>query len=121
MLFRSDYAGAETEYRAVLERDRDHLDAQVALGAALRGQGDHAGARRAYQAVLDDNPNHPAALFNMAVLMAEFLDQRPQSRELFQRFLRVAPSSGRHREMAEQFLRDIPDPNAPAPGDGGAS
>ena len=71
--------------------------------------------------LLDDNPNHPAALFNMAVLMAEFLDQRPQSRELFQRFLRVAPSSGRHREMAEQYLRDIPDPNAPAPGDGGAS
>ena len=55
--------------------------------------------------------------------MAEFLDQRPQSRELFERFLRVAPSSGRHREMAEQYLRDIPDPNAgrPSAPEGGAS
>ena len=59
--------------------------------------------------------DHAAALFNMGVLLAEFLDQRPQARDLFERFLRVAPSSGEHREMAEQYLRDIPGPDAPPP------
>ena len=118
LLHAGDFAGAETEYRAVIAQDADDVDAHVALGAALRGQGNHREARREYDRALEENPNHPAALFNMGVLLAEFLDQRPQARELFERFLRVAPSSGEHREMAEQYLRDIPDPNAPAPAGG---
>ena len=47
--------------------------------------------------------------------LAEFLDDRPKARDLFQRYLRVAPSSGEHREMAEQYVRDIEPPAAAAP------
>jgi tetratricopeptide (TPR) repeat protein len=108
LLRAGDYRGAETEYRAVLAVDEEHIDARVALGVALRGLGQHPQARREYDRVLETTPNHPAALFNLAVLMAEFLDQRPQSREYFERFLRVAPSDSPQREMAERYLQEIP-------------
>lgn len=115
LLHAGDFAGARTEYEAVLEEDADNLDARVALAAALRGQDEHARARRELEAVLEENENHPAALFNLGVLMAEFLDERPGARALFERFLRVAPSTGEHRVMAEQYLQDIPAPGAPQP------
>ncbi|MFK7991820.1 MAG: tetratricopeptide repeat protein [Sandaracinaceae bacterium] len=115
LLHAGDFAGARAEYEAVLEEDADNLDARVALAAALRGQDEHARARRELEAVLEENENHPAALFNLGVLMAEFLDERPGARTLFERFLRVAPSTGEHRVMAEQYLQDIPAPGAPQP------
>jgi tetratricopeptide (TPR) repeat protein len=108
LLQAGDWAGASSQFEAVLAIDRGDLDARVALGICLRGQGDHRQARRAYEQVLDESPNHPAALFNLAVLRAEFLNQRPQSRELFERFLRVAPSDAPQREMAQRYLQEIP-------------
>jgi len=108
LLLAGDWMGATTHFEAVLSIDDDDLDARVALGICQRGQGNHRQARRAYERVLDDAPNHPAALFNLAVLKAEFLNQRPQSRELFERFLRVAPSDVPQREMAERYLQEIP-------------
>ena len=114
LLRAGDYSGATTEYRAVLALDEDNLEARVALGAALRGQGEHRDARREYDRVLEAAPNHPAALFNLAVLLAEFLDERPRARELFDHFLRVAPSDVPQREIAERYLREIPAPAAPA-------
>ena len=113
LLHAGDWAGAIEQYRAVLRQDDDHLDARVALGAALRGQGEHRAARREYERVLDANENHPAALFNLGVLFAEFLDRRDRARPYFERFVRVAPSSGPQAEMAQQYLRDIPAPDAP--------
>ncbi|MBZ0116958.1 MAG: tetratricopeptide repeat protein, partial [Sandaracinaceae bacterium] len=95
-------------------------DARVALGVALRGQGNHREARREYERVLEQNPNHPAALFNLGVLLAEFLEQRPQARELFERFLRVAPS-GTHQQAAQRYLQEIPAPAAPRARQGGSS
>jgi tetratricopeptide (TPR) repeat protein len=108
LLQAGDWEGAAAQFEAVLDIDDDDLDARVALGICHRGQGDHRRARRAYERVLDDAPNHPAALFNLGVLKAEFLNQRPASRELFERFLRVAPSDAPQREMAERYLREIP-------------
>jgi len=114
LLHSGDYEGAAAEYQAVLEIDPENLDARVALGAAYRGAGEHQRARREYRRVRERAPNHPAALFNLGVLRADFLNQRPQSRELFQHFLRVAPSNVPQREVAERYLREIP-----APGGGG--
>jgi tetratricopeptide (TPR) repeat protein len=104
--------GIDLEYEAVLEIDPDHVDARVALGIALRGQGEHRKARRHYKRVLDLRPNHPDALFNLAVLQAEFLDKRTESRQLFQRFLEAAPSNHDKRERAERYLKEIPAPEA---------
>jgi tetratricopeptide (TPR) repeat protein len=116
LLHAGDYAGAATEYRAVLERDPDDVEARVALGICLRGQGEHQAAMREYEAALERAPSHPGALFDAAVLRAEFLDQRPQSIELFQRFLAVAPGGVAQRELAERYVREITaEQNAPPP------
>ncbi|MDQ3036422.1 MAG: hypothetical protein M3Y87_28750, partial [Myxococcota bacterium] len=69
-------------------------------------------ARREYEQVLEAAPNHPAALFNLAIVLAEFLDERPRARELFVRFLEVAPSGGAPRETAQRYLTEIPAPAA---------
>lgn len=116
LLHAGDYAGAATEYRAVLEHDADDVEARVALAICLRGQGDHRGAQREYEAALERAPSHAAALFDYAVLRAEFLDQRPQSIELFRRFLDVAPGGLAQREVAERYVREITaEQNAPPP------
>ncbi len=101
LLRAGDYPGAEAEYRAVLEHDADNLDARVCLGAALRGRGEHRAARREYEAVLEAQPNHAAAIFNLGVLLAEFLDDRPGALERFRRYLELAPSGAPERETAE--------------------
>ncbi len=107
LLHAGDYAGAALHYQAVLDADSDNLDARVALGIAQRGQGHNEEARRAYQAVLDASPTHAAALYDMGVLLAEFLDDRPHARELFQRYLEVAPSGAPQRETAQHYVTDI--------------
>jgi tetratricopeptide (TPR) repeat protein len=115
LLNAGDYQGARAEYEAVIRMDPKHRDARVALGAALRGLGQHQQARKHYEQVLDDAPHHPAALFNLAVLKADFLDQRPAARPLFERYLRVAPKGDPQRRAAERYLQEIP-----APGGGDA-
>jgi tetratricopeptide (TPR) repeat protein len=97
LLHAGDYPGAAAEFRAVLEHDEEDVEARVALAICLRGQGEHQAAKREYEAALERAPSHAAALYDYAILRAEFLDQRPQSIELFQRFLAVAPG-GRSEE-----------------------
>lgn len=113
LLRAGDYEGAIEEYRQVLRIDEDNLDARVALGTSLRGAGHPRQARREYDAVIEASPNHAAAIFNLAVLRAEFLDRRPQSIELFQRFLSVAPRNHAKREEAERYIANITSEGAP--------
>jgi len=113
LLHAGDYVGAATHYQAVIDADSDNLDARVALGIALRGQGHNEEARRAYQAVLDAQPTHAEALYDMGVLLAEFLDDRPHAREMFQRYLEVAPGGAPQRETAQHYVTDIGGEMAP--------
>lgn len=110
LLHAGDYEGARDEYQAVLRIDEADHDARVALAIALRGLGRHEGARRHYERVLEESPNHLGAVFNLAILRAEFLEQRPQSRELFVRFMELAPRNHPRRAMAQQYLDEIPAP-----------
>ncbi len=106
LLRAGDYRAAGEEYGRVLEQQNDHDDARVGLAVALRGQGKHKQAEAEYERVLSRSPNHAAALFDLGVLRAEFLDQRPQARVLFERFASVA-GDGPQREVAERYLRDL--------------
>ncbi|MBX7193643.1 MAG: tetratricopeptide repeat protein [Sandaracinaceae bacterium] len=116
LLHAGDYPGAAAEFRAVLEHDEEDVEARVALAICLRGQGEHQAAQREYEAALERAPSHAAALYDYAILRAEFLDQRPQSIELFQRFLAVAPGGLPEREIAERYVREITaEQNAPPP------
>ena len=118
LLSAGDYKGAETEYRAVLKSDDNNLDARVALGASLRGQGEHNKAKREYSKVLQVEKEHLGALFNMAVLEADFLDKRPKARTRFLRFMKLAPRNHPKREDAQRYIEEIP---APKGSPGGAS
>jgi tetratricopeptide (TPR) repeat protein len=121
LLRAGDYASAAAEYEAVLAVDASDSDARVALGVALRGMGDHRRAQREYTRVLEAQPNHIGALFDLAVLRAAFLDQRPRALRMFRRFLELAPPRHARREAAEQFIVEIEAESAPPPGEGSAS
>ncbi len=108
LLHAGDFPGASAQYQAVLQADASDVDARVGLAISLRGQGENARAEREYRRVLEAAPNHPDALFDLAILQAEFLDQRTQSRATFERFLSAAPRRHRAREEAERYLREIP-------------
>jgi tetratricopeptide (TPR) repeat protein len=113
VLLRSgDYASARDEYRKVLEVDGELVDARVGLGICLRGLGQHADAEKEYERALSDSPNHPAALFDLALLRADHLDQHAAARELFQRFLEVAAKDEPQRPMAERYVSELADSQA---------
>lgn len=116
LLHAGDYEGAAVEFRAVLHDDDEHLDARVGLGICLRGQGQHRDAQREYERVLEISENYPAALFNLAILKAEFLNQRPQARDLFQRFLDTGAATDSQREVAERYRTEIGAETAPEGG-----
>ena len=106
LLRAGDYGGAKGHYEAVLQRDDDDLAARVGLGVALRGLGQPREAKRHYDRVLREDPTHADALFDLGVLQAEFLDQRPRARTTFQRYLEVAPQRHSGRERAQQYLQE---------------
>jgi tetratricopeptide (TPR) repeat protein len=114
LLRAGDYKAAEVEYRQVLAEEPGHDDARVGLAIALRGEGKNGEAATEYERVLDQSPNHAAALFDLAVLRAEFLQRRADSRELFERFLAVA-GEGPARSAAERYLKEIPEEPSAAP------
>jgi tetratricopeptide (TPR) repeat protein len=107
LLRAGDYASARSEYAKVLEVGPHTVDARVALGICLRGLGKPQEAEKEYEKALEDSPNHPAALFNLALLRADFLNRRPEARELFERYLEVSASDDAERGVAKRYLSEI--------------
>jgi len=117
------YAKAEEQYRAALQVAADDLDAQVGLAAALRGESEGKPGAKLEEAkslldkVLDKDAKHASALFNMGVLLTDFMKKPDQGRPLFERFLDVAPKNHPSRADAEKRLAMAPKsaPAAPPP------
>jgi tetratricopeptide (TPR) repeat protein len=106
LLRAGDYAAAAEEYRKLLEQDPAHDDAGVGLAVALRAQGKHEQAAAEYERVLSRSPHHGPALFDLALLRAEWLDQKQEARALFERYLQVA-GEGPSRSAAERYLEQL--------------
>ncbi|MDB4985211.1 MAG: repeat protein [Myxococcaceae bacterium] len=112
LLRAGDYEAAERAYRAALhantqEAELDAVDARIGLGIAQRGQGKYKEARATYEKVLEAHPAHLAALYDLGVLLADFLNQRKEALSLFERYLASAPQTDSHRQSAERYLQDI--------------
>jgi tetratricopeptide (TPR) repeat protein len=112
LLRAGDYEAAERAYRAALvgeprEIELGSLDARIGLGIAQRGQGKYRDARATYEKVLEAHPSHLPAIYDLAVLLADFMDQRKEALPLFERYLAGAPKTDSHRESAERYLQDI--------------
>jgi tetratricopeptide (TPR) repeat protein len=115
LLRAGDYAAARGEYEKVLEVAPDTLDARVALGVCLRGLNKQAEAEAEYQKALSSAPNHPAALFNLAVLRAEFQSRPDDALPLFQRYLEVSASDDPQRTLAQRYVTDLKKRSSDAP------
>jgi Flp pilus assembly protein TadD len=104
------YAKAEEQYREALKVSQDDSDAEVGLAAALRGQGDvqHRQKLEEAQAVLDRvltlDPHDTSALFNLGVLIADFLKRPVDAAPYFKRFLADAPSDDPRRTEADTYV-----------------
>jgi tetratricopeptide (TPR) repeat protein len=113
LLRAGDYEAAERAYKAAVHEKEDPAraslreDALIGLGIAQRGQGKYREARATYEKVLDAHPSQLAALYDLAVLLADFMDQRKAALPLFERYLTTAPNSDSHRASAERYVQDI--------------
>ena len=101
MLFRS------AEYAKVLEVAPDAVDARVGLGVCLRGLGKPQDAEHEYRKALESAPNHAAALFDLAVLEADFLNKKSDALPLFEKYLDVCASDDPQKPSAEKYVREI--------------
>lgn len=110
-----DYAGAAAELEALLRVDANDQDTHVAHAVALRGQGRHQQARAELEAVLQADPGHLAAIFDLAVLEAEFLNRRTEAKARFENFLSLAPRNHPQRDAASRYVRDLGAELAPRP------
>jgi tetratricopeptide (TPR) repeat protein len=104
------YDRAATELKAVVDADPDDTDAAVALAAALRGKAKRDGgagfseSERLLKGVLEREPKNISALFNLAVLYADYMKRPSEAEPLFKRFLSAAPDKHPARAEAERFL-----------------
>ncbi len=110
LLHAGAYTRAEEQYRQILALSPDDVDAQVGLAAALRGTGDAQHSQRFGEArvilerVLALNPHDTRALFNLAVLEADFLKRPAEAAAHFKRFLADTPSDHPLRAEAERYV-----------------
>jgi len=104
------YAKAEEQYRAILTVAPDDAAAQVGLAAMLRAQGDaknpakYEQAKQLLEKVLEKDPNDVRALFNLGVLLFEFMKRPDEAKVYFDRFLSEAPSDHPSRADAERYM-----------------
>jgi tetratricopeptide (TPR) repeat protein len=107
LLNAGDFDAAEHAYRAALQVEASSVDANIGLAIALRGRGKHREAKQLYEGVLEGHPGHLAALFDLGVVEADFLDQKKQAIGRFEKFLELAPNNDTHRAAAERYVQDL--------------
>lgn len=113
------YGKAAEQFRAILAANPEDDDAAVGLATALRGDSEpqrpkYEEARAVLEKVLARDPHHTAALFNLAVLNADFLKKPDAAVPLFRRFLADAPGDHKSRAEAERGLAALGAQKGPA-------
>jgi tetratricopeptide (TPR) repeat protein len=111
LLDAGDYARAKTELAAIVDKRSDDYAAQVALGVAQRGLKDHAEARRTWERVIKEAPRRSAAradaMFNVALLKLDFLNDPDGGKADLERYLQEAPTSHGKRQIAEDKRKEL--------------
>ncbi|MGE0868235.1 MAG: tetratricopeptide repeat protein [Kofleriaceae bacterium] len=111
LLDAGDYARAKAELVAVVEKRPDDYAAQVALGVAYRGLKDFGEAKRTWDKVIKQAPKRSTsradALFNVALLKVDFLQDVPGAKADLERYLQESPSSHAKRAAAEEKRKEL--------------
>ena len=111
LLDAGDYARAKAELTVVLEKRNDDLDAHVSLGVALRGLKDFPAAKAAWERVVTTAATHSRvradALFNLALLKADFLEDVAGGKADLVRFLSDAPGDHPKHQAALDKQKEL--------------
>jgi tetratricopeptide (TPR) repeat protein len=111
LLDAGDYVRAKQELTAIVEAAPDDLAARVALGVALRGLKDYGGAKATWERVVASapakNPARVDALFDLAVLKADFLEDVAGGKAELERYMQEAPTSHPKRQAAEEKRKEL--------------
>jgi tetratricopeptide (TPR) repeat protein len=111
LLDAGDYARAKVELLAIVDKRADDFAAQVALGVAQRGLKDHTQARKTWDRVIKEAPKRSTsradAMFNVAMLKLDFLNDTSGGKADLDRYLQEAPSSHAKRTTAEEKRKEL--------------
>lgn len=111
LLDAGDFPRAQAELEEVLGQDPGDLEARVALGVAQRGLGQFDQAEATWEKVVKSAPRRSRvradALYNIAILKADFDDTQKGAKEALDRFLQNAPSSHPKRGEAEEKKKEL--------------
>ncbi len=110
LLDAGDYARAKVELLAIIEKKPDDHAAHVSLGVAHRGLGELPDARKVWERVVKDAPKRSTpradAMWNLAVLKVDFMEDAAGGRVELERYLQEAPTSHGKRQDAESKCKN---------------
>lgn len=111
LLDAGDYTRAKAELLAIVEKKPEDYAAQVSLGVAHRGLKEHKDARKVWELVIKEAPKRSSAradaMFNLALLKIDFLEDLPGGKQELDRYLQEAPSSHGKRATAEEKRKEL--------------
>ncbi|HEY5928561.1 MAG TPA: tetratricopeptide repeat protein [Kofleriaceae bacterium] len=111
LLDAGDYARAKTELSGIVEKKYDDFAAWVSLGVAHRGLKEFPEARKAFERVIKEAPKRSSpradAMWNLAILKLEFVEDTAGGKTELERYLQEAPTSHAKRQEAETKCKDL--------------
>jgi Tfp pilus assembly protein PilF len=111
LLDAGDYQRAKVELSAIVERRPDDYAAQVALGVAQRGLKEHEAAKKTWDRVIKEAPRRDSAradaMFNLAMLKLDFLEDAAGGKVELERYLQEAPAGHAKRQIAEEKRKEL--------------
>jgi tetratricopeptide (TPR) repeat protein len=123
LLDAGDFGRAEDELDRVLDQAPDDLAAQVALGVALRGKATTGSpseserrkglkeAEKVWERVVKRgarrDPARADALFNLAILKADFLEDVAEGKRMLEQYLQDAPGNHPKRQAAADKQKEL--------------
>jgi tetratricopeptide (TPR) repeat protein len=111
LLDAGDYARAKVELAAIVEKRVDDFAAWVSLGVAHRGLKEFPEARKAFDRVIKEAPKRSSAradaLWNLAILKIDFVEDPSGGKADLERYLQDAPASHAKHQDAEAKCKDV--------------
>jgi tetratricopeptide (TPR) repeat protein len=111
LLDAGDYQRAKIELSAIVERRPDDYAAHVALGVAQRGLKEHEVAKKTWDRVIKEAPRRSTAradaMFNLALLKLDFLEDTAGGKVELERYLQEAPTGHAKRQVAEEKRKEL--------------
>jgi tetratricopeptide (TPR) repeat protein len=111
LLDAGDFERAKQELSTIVQKNPDDLAARVSLGVAQRGTKQFDQAKQTWEQVVNDAPRRSRAradaLFDLAILRADFQEDPKGAKEYLDRFLHDAPGNHPKRAAAEEKKKEL--------------